>query len=140
MNKVQKPSLFKQSQNLQDLASKWDLVDTLAGGTDAMRDAGREYLKQNPKEPNEKYRDRLSRATLTNKYMRTIEKGVGKAFARKVNLVLPPALEPMLINVDGQGTSFESFSKNLLKDTINYGITYVLVDYRDWETDRKSVV
>ena len=129
MSKVQKPSLFKQDATLQDISDKWDLVETLFGGTDAMRAAGRQYLPQNPKEPVDKYRDRLNRATLTNKYVRTIEKGVGKAFARKMNVILPAPLEPLLMNADGQGTSFESFSKQILKDAINYGITYVLVDY-----------
>ena len=129
MKKVQKPTLFKQASQFSDLQSKWDLVDTLMGGTDAMRDAGRQYLKQNPKEPNPKYLDRLSRATLTNKYSRTIEKSIGKAFARKMNIILPIGMEDIQYNIDGQGTSLESFSKNLLKDAINYGITYVLVDY-----------
>lgn len=129
MNKVQKPSLFNQSTIFSNIQLKWDLVDNLMGGTDAMRDAGRQYLKQNPKESNAKYADRLSRATLTNKYGRTIEKAIGKAFARKMNINLPLGMEQLIVNADGQGTSLESFSKNILKNAINYGITYVLVDY-----------
>lgn len=128
-NKVNKPSLFNKSSLFNDILDKWQLVETLSGGTDAMREAGELYLKKNPKENIVKYRDRLSRATLTNKYARTIEKGVGKAFARKMNVVLPTSMEPMLYNVDGQGTSFESFTKGVLHDAINYGITYILVDY-----------
>lgn len=127
--KITKPSLFNQSQQLENVLSKWRLVDTLMGGTDAMRDAGELYLKRNPEENVIKYKDRLDRATLTNKYSRTIEKGVGKAFARKMNITLPDEMEPLLYNIDGQGTSFESFTKEILSDAINYGITYVLVDY-----------
>lgn len=128
MNNIKTPKIFKKTAIFEHLASKWELVETLSGGTDSMRDAGRKYLKQNPKESNDKYLDRLSRATLTNKYLRTIEKGVGKAFARSMNISVPEILNPLLLNTDGQGTSFVSFSKQLLHDTINYGIMYVLID------------
>lgn len=131
MNNVKIPKLFNKSSIFAQLADKWEIVETLSGGTDSMREAGTRFLKQNPKESNAKYLDRLSRATLTNRYLRTIEKGVGKAFARKMNISVPDAIEPILYNIDGQGTSLESFTKNLLHDIINYGVMYVLTDVPD---------
>lgn len=128
-NTIVKPSLFNKNVLYQDIIYQWETVQCLMGGTDSMRNAGRLYLRQNPKENNAKYIDRLSRATLTNKYSRSIEKAVGKAFARRMNLKLPIPLESLQMNVDGQGTSFETFSKVILKNAINYGITYILVDY-----------
>lgn len=129
MPKVQAPSLFNKTTTFAELSDKWELVDTLYGGTDAMRDAGRLYLKQNPAESLAKYRDRLSRATLTNRYKKSIKQAVGKAFASKMNVKLPIGLQQLVINADGTGTSLETFSKNAMDNAINYGITYLLVDY-----------
>lgn len=120
---------FKQSQRFADLHQEYDLVDTLYGGTAAMIQAGELYLPKEPMEGAENYRNRLNNSTLLPKYKRTIKKGVGKAFAKGINIEVPEPLQRLVDNVDGSGTSLETFAKNLLDSAINYGITYLLVDF-----------
>lgn len=127
-NTVQQPSLFVKSNKLAQLQDKWQLAQTISAGTFAMRDAATQYLPRLPKESAIKYSDRLNRAVLNETYTRSIERSVGKALTKPLTAILPAQLESMLLNVDSDGTSLESFTKQLLNDTINYGVTYTLVD------------
>lgn len=120
---------FATSKQFTYLQSLYRRVDDVYGGTDTMRAGAERYLPKGPAEPLGNYVQRLERAVMKPIYSRTIEKGAGKAFAKGIATVLPPLLEPMIDNADGAGTSLETFSKQLLKDAIHYGITYLLVDY-----------
>lgn len=129
MSKITKPLHFRESATMQELGAQYVLVNDLYGGTEAMRDAGTLYLPKEPMESARNYKDRLGRSTLTPVYKRTIKKAVGKAFSRPMTVTGPSALDPLKDNADGAGTSLETFAKQLLDDAINYGITYILVDY-----------
>src|SRR4029077_12676267 len=68
----------------------WSTVDTLWGGTQAMRRAGQRFLPQEPLEKDEDYERRLARTTLHNYYKRTIQTGVAKIFTKD------PHVEPLV--------------------------------------------
>lgn len=119
---------------LSKLEPKWNRVDAVWGGTDAVREQGELYLYRNPLE-GEQYADRLRRATLNGAFKRTIKKGVGKAFALPMEVILPTELEYLEFNCDRSGTSLQTFSKQVLEETLKYGIYYILVDTPDTEVN-----
>lgn len=117
---------------LSTLSPKWNRVDAVWGGTDAIREQGELYLYRNPLE-GPQYADRLRRATLNGSFKRTIKKGVGKAFALPMEVILPTQLDYLELNCDRAGTSLQTFSKQALEETLKYGVYYILVDTPDTE-------
>lgn len=115
------------------MQEKWALLETLLGGTLAMRAAKTDYLPQENKESIERYEARLLRSVLYNGYGDTIEKIAGKPFTKPVVITkedtLPEQLQPLSTNMDGSGTSITEFGKAVFKAGAVYGFTHVLVDY-----------
>jgi hypothetical protein len=111
----------------------WHLVASLRGGTPAMRNAGRKYLPQEPKESEEAYKNRLDRSVLTNLYKKTVTKLVGKPLKKGVKLLedVPPELVRYETNIDNQGTNLNVFARDVLEAAIDDGVTHILVDYSD---------
>lgn len=122
-------SHFTPNNTFSELYDKYNLVETLFTGTSAMRSAGQTYLPKEPAEATSNYNSRLNRSVLFPTYSKTIKTAVGKAFSRPVNIELPTSLDFLKYNVDGSGSTMERFVKDLTQDAINYGITYLLVDY-----------
>lgn len=120
---------FDSNKTFTALASAYNLVDTLTAGTSAMKAAGILYLPREPAEAPQNYQIRLNRSILNPIYSRTVKTAVGKAFIKPMSVTLPVGTEFLDINVDGNGSSIERFTKELLTDAINYGITYLMVDY-----------
>lgn len=111
------------------LRRKWDRVDAVKGGTEAMRDAGQLYLPKLPAETLSNYSHRLACGVLKPIYQRTLKKGVGKALAKGIMVETTPQFTRLIDNADGAGTNLETFARNVLEDAIHYGITYLLVDH-----------
>jgi hypothetical protein len=109
----------------------WLLPETLMGGTRAMRLKGKEFLPQHPMETEEAYRNRLIRTVLRNYFRRTVTSLVGKVFAKGVNFDedVPEDILEWAENIDLTGTHLENFARDVFKDAIAMGISYILVDY-----------
>jgi len=122
-------STFKVSKTLSKYNSMYQMVDTVYQGTDAMRDAGTLYLPKEPSESTANYNSRLNRSVLFPAYSRTIKQAVGKAFATTPAMTLPESLDYMRVDCDQTGSGLEYFTKSLLEEAINFGISYILVDY-----------
>lgn len=120
---------FQSSTQFSRLSQLYQKVDDVMGGKETMKAAGVAYLPKLPAESLANYQHRLDSAVFKPIYPRTIEKAVGKAFVKGLNVTTLPEFERLLDNADGAGTGLETFSKELLKDAIHYGITYLLVDY-----------
>lgn len=120
---------FKSSKTFLQLFEKYQTIDDVWEGTDAMRNNGTKYLPREPKETLTNYNMRLERATFEPIFKRAIMQSVGKAFQKRVQVEnYPTLLEPLLYNVDQTGTSLEAFAKELLTDATKYGVTYLMVD------------
>ena len=59
---------------------KWEMVETLLGGTSAMRAAGEDYLPRHAEEDGSNYFERLNSTTLYNMFELTLDTLVGKPF------------------------------------------------------------
>ena len=123
-------SYEEKDGNFRSASEKWDLVDALMGGTDTMRGAGEEYLPKYSLENNELYSMRLKTSTLFNAYKKAVETNVGKITARKIQVEGGSTmLQDFIGNVDSTGRSLHDFSKDLLRNAINHGVSFILVDY-----------
>lgn len=113
------------------MATKWQLIDDLLGGTYSMRKAGERWLPREPKEDDLSYQHRLNRSILFTAYADTVEDLAGKPFSEPVRFdgEIPENLLFLDENCDGQGTNITQFARRLFDTCLNRGLTHVLVDY-----------
>ena len=118
------------SQKWHAQQNQWDLTNSLWGGTEAMRDAGKVYLPQEPAEPETAYFNRLARSVLTPIYPDSIKKLMGKIMKQPVVLEddVPPAVIALMDDVDAQGTDLNDWTKQIGETAMNHGVTFILVD------------
>jgi len=119
-----------KDNDFRTASEKWDLVDSLMGGTDAMRAASIDYLPKYSLEDNELYNMRLKTSTLFNAYKKAVETNVGKITSRKIQLEGGSTqVSDFSNNVDSTGRNLNEFAKDVLRNSINHGISYILVDF-----------
>lgn len=119
-----------------------DIINSLMGGTPAMREAGTKYLPQNYGENDQDYEARLKRTFLLNVFKRTAQKLAGQVFSEKV--VFKPSghkksdeiMEEFLSNVDDNGTNITQFSEKAFFNGIVDGVVHILVDYPEFKTQK----
>lgn len=107
------------------------LIDSLLGGTKAMRAAGETYLPKWPNEDAESHKLRIAVATLFPAYQRTIEVLGAKPFSKPVTFGkdVPPRLATWCENVDKMGRNLHSFLSEVGQRALGYGFSGILVDY-----------
>lgn len=99
------------SLEFEAMCSRWDIVNTLIGGTEAMRAAGELYLPRHANEGGASYFERLERATLLNMLELTLKQWVGKPFGKPVKLGddVPEQIVAFETDIDLQGTDIGVF-------------------------------
>lgn len=109
----------------------WKLTGTLLGGTTAMRNAGKAYLPQFPKEEEEDYKRRLKVSVLFPGYSRTVATLSGKPFSKPVTLneKFDEETKDWMTNVDGEGRNLHSFLGDCMTVAMGYGLGGILVDH-----------
>jgi hypothetical protein len=114
------------------MEKKWRLLHDLLGGTEAMRAARTRWLPQEPKEEDDAYSCRIDRAVLYNATEATLDGLVAKPFSQAVTMdesLLPAQMGSMHENIDKCGTDATSFTKDVFRKGLEYGLTHVLVDF-----------
>lgn len=125
--KVNEPSAAIRAMQVE-----WAVLEALAGGTPAMRAAGKAFLPQWPAEELASYTARLAVATLFPAYRRTVGVMASKPFAKALSLGddVPAAIRSWADDVDRQGVSLHAFAAEMFQESF-YGLSGVLVDYPD---------
>ena len=104
-----------------------NLIETLLGGTPAMRDAAEQYLPKEQKEAQKSYENRLMRTILFNGFRRTVSYLTGQVFTKP----------PVVTDVDGlaitadvnlQGDNLTVFAGRTFSKGVSFGVTHILVD------------
>jgi len=114
----------------EEMAVAWRLLHSLLGGTQAMRDAGQEWLPMEPAESVTSYNSRIGRAILYNGYRDTSNKLKNRPFTHPITVTdIPEELDYLKEDVDGTGKSLETFIKEVLNDLIQYGVAHIYVDH-----------
>jgi hypothetical protein len=111
------------------MASWWNKIDTLCGGTEAMRAAREKYLPKFPREAEDSYDYRIKTSTLFNGLGRTVENMASKPFAEPVTCKdISPEQQAWLENVDQCGNNLNVFAHNVFTAGLKYGLTHILVE------------
>lgn len=120
-----------KNEAVERMTKAWAVIDPLVGGTQAMRDAGKALLPQQPREDDDDYKYRLSTATLFPAYQRTCTVMAGKPFSKQmtVNEDVPAKVKALLPDIDGQGRSVHAFASQLFAEAVSHGFGGVLVDF-----------
>jgi hypothetical protein len=119
------------SRQYQEREPDWKLIETLLGGTRAMRKAAKTYLPQEPAEDNAAYQSRLARSVLFNAFKSTLVSMAGKPFKKTVTLKDPglPQLDDYSYDVDLRGNNLTVFAHKCFKSLLAYGSTHIFIDY-----------
>jgi hypothetical protein len=115
------------------MADKWPKIDALIGGTQAMRDAGEEFLPKMELEDQSAYERRLAQSFLFNAYADTVRKVSSKPFTTPVSVEGEEKLHEQLKAISGDadraGTDLTQLGRELFWIGINRGMFHILVDY-----------
>jgi len=123
----------------QQMQAKWNKVQTVLDGTDAMRQAGTAYLPQHEGESDKAYKERLQRATLLNMTRITLETLVGMPFGEPILFTeVPGQVESLLDNVDLVGSDVHVFCREWFSDGVAKAYSHVFVDYPRTSSTRED--
>lgn len=120
----------KRSAAYNVMAPRWDLINTLLGGTESMRSAGEYYLPKHQEESDNSHERRLAGATLLNMTELTLDMLAGKPFADPVRLGDDASTqhEVWAEDMDMQGNNIDVFARRWFRDGIAKGMSHVLID------------
>lgn len=126
-----KPTVATPSAAYSRMTPRWRMIDVLLGGTEAMRDAGSEFLPQYDNESDRNYRARLERATLLNRTEQTLDTLAGKPFREAVVLEddVPEVLVDMSEDIDMLGNNLHAFCRTWFREGWAKGFSHVLIEH-----------
>lgn len=138
------------------MSSTWTDVDTVRGGTQAMREAGEAYLPQEPAEGKDAYAARLSRTTLSPLYKWLVRAFAAMILRKPIKISNTGGLSESefraiaghhpeegeqgeatvghLEDLDHKGSDFQQLAFEWLCEAIHYGIAALEVSYPNTET------
>lgn len=120
------------SQAYDCMAPRWNVIETLLGGTEAMRAAGETYLPKHTEETQTGYDERVQAAVLLNMVEQTLDTLSGKPFCEpiKVNEDVPAGIaETILMDVDLQGNNLDVFARQWFREGMAKALAHVLIDF-----------
>lgn len=112
------------------MSPKWAMMDTLLGGTAAMRVAGQTYMPQHSAESPENYATRLTQTVLYNMTELTLNSLVGRVFREPVELQkdVPAQIKAFEKDIDCQGTDMTTFCQNWFREALAKGFCHLMID------------
>lgn len=115
---------------VEELEKKRKLSRDLMGGTDTMRAGRTTYMPKNAEETDGDYNARLNQTVLYGGFSKTVRSEVGKLFMKPIALNddVPPAIEELSEDIDGEGRDINSFVYNAAQEGFVDGISYIFVD------------
>lgn len=128
---LKKPDVSTPSVSYLNMFPKWDIIDTVMGGTASMRAAGKRYLPMHQYEGKDAYDERLSRATLKNYTLRTLENLTSKAFRDPPQLGddVAETVKKLMEDVDMEGNALHVFARSWFRLAVQRAFAFCLVDY-----------
>jgi hypothetical protein len=109
---------------------KWEMVETLLGGTSAMRAAGEDYLPRHAEEDGSNYFERLNSTTLYNMFELTLDTLVGKPFSDEIKLNddVPEPIADITSDIDLRGNNITAFARHWFRESIAKGFAHIYID------------
>lgn len=108
-----------------------ELVQTLMGGTRAMREAGEKYLPRWPNEDVRAHSARVECAVLFPAYDRTVSTLASKPFSKPITIGedVPARIRAWCENIDLQGRNLHVFCADVFRHALGEGLAGILVEY-----------
>ncbi|MDI2103937.1 DUF4055 domain-containing protein [Bradyrhizobium sp. Mp64] len=120
-----------KSVDVECMQHKWELIDVVLEGHDAIKRCGKRFLPRFEREPDEKYKRRLHDAPWRPIMNDALENITSRPFTSPVTLAGNP--DPRMVefaeDVDGQGNSLNVFARNTFDQAVSKGVTVFYVDY-----------
>lgn len=132
-------SVTETHQDYDDNVDIWDQVDDCIKGEDAVKAKGTDYLPMpNPTDKSAEnllaYNAYKTRACFINFTGDTLDSRVGMVFSKPPKIELPPELEYLLKDTDGNGLDLTQHASGTVSNVSSKGRYGLLVDYPS--TDR----
>lgn len=128
---LQRNTVDTTSDMYDTMSEYWELPLTLMGGEKAMKEAGKTYLPKEPMETDAQYQNRLNRTTLKNYFAWAVENHTGRVFKKPI--IFSDDVNKIILqhndNLDLMGNNADTFYKEVFRDMLQKGISYVYVDY-----------
>ena len=110
------------------LYSQWEIVNTLIGGTRAMREAGTRYLIRHEKETEAGYQSRLARSYLFNGLEICANSLSSKPLKDSINLQEKnDQINDLLSSIYNNKDSLETFAFRVFREALMKGVAYALI-------------
>lgn len=112
------------------MAPKWSMIETLLGGTSALREAGEDYLPKHTAETQGDYDSRLGQAILYNVTELTLDSLVGRVFREemKLNDDVPQQIRDLSDDIDLQGNTASTFCTLWFREALAKGFAHCYID------------
>lgn len=109
----------------------WAIIDVLMGGTRAIRDSGKKFLPQWPREESEAYQARLVVSTLLPALSETVQNMTGRVFSDPISFAddVPKPIEEMAEDFDLQGNNLQVWAQSVFSTGLSHGLCHILADY-----------
>jgi len=110
------------------MVARWLKIQTVLNGTEALREAGRDYLPQHENESDEAYGERKEVATLLNLSKLTLDSWVGRPFSSPVILNAPDPIRVLEDDIDLIGNGVQVFARNWMREGLAKGLAHVMIE------------
>ena len=122
------------------MSESWVPIDCCIGGTQYFRQNAQVFLPREPKEDYDAWRRRVSHATFSPYVTRLAEQAVSLVLRKPFQLLprqedgdVDPYWTTFIEDVDGYGTSLDSYARRLAISSVLYGHAATLVDMPNTE-------
>lgn len=128
---VQDPCLKYQAMKMD---YSWDLIETLQGGTQKMRNAGEVYLPKFKEEDTQSWESRRDMTVLFPGFTGAVEQNTSLPFSKPVVVKYPEdameeAIEEIANNWDGTGMSMVAWFRKAFASMMAWGMVHAFVDF-----------
>lgn len=113
----------------EDWASKALKTRTVTSGEEAVKSMGNTFLPHLSGLSGGEYQDYKERAQFYNATRRTLSALIGSVFRRDATFTRPVDMDPVVKDIDLDGTTANHFTKQVLKEVLTVGRHGILVDY-----------
>lgn len=134
---AEKATVATPSIAYETMSPRWYKMDTLLGGTEAMRAAGEDMAPRHEHESENNYAERIQGNVLFNMVDLTLRTWVGRPFASKVQYSddFAPHLIPFMDDVDLDGNNLDVFARQWFREGVAKAFSHVLIDFPRVEID-----
>lgn len=131
-------SVQNTSANYQKYQPRWKKCRDFCDGQDEVMEAGETYLPKISGQTDEEYKEYLQSGYLYNASGRTRQGLVGMVMRKEPDINLPSRMEPLIEDVDQEGTHLKELAEELVREEITVARGGLLVDYPNSDTQGMS--